>query len=203
VFVLEKEKVFPLSSISEPEFWVRVAENSLCVQGIGYCFELRVHVTPRGSRWYRRARGYLRRRVQRCRTTKALTEPGGIYGSGTVHDEVRNRLPCAFDDLGEREKRVAGTVRAQLTADAIAALPKDEADDYLGGCVFGEPAPSVRQLDGFSFRVDRLSRNPLVFLDARPAVFGRPHGNRLPQPISQQSGTAGRGRLRFTNVNTA
>lgn len=58
---------------------------------------------------------------------EALAEPGGICVSGTVHDEVRNRLPYPFDNLGERSvKNILRPIRVYaLTADAIAALPKD------------------------------------------------------------------------------
>ena len=36
---------------------------------------------------------------------EALAEPGGICVSGTVHDQVRDRLPYTFDDLGEQRVR--------------------------------------------------------------------------------------------------
>ena len=43
---------------------------------------------------------------------EAVAEPGGICISAKVHDEVRNRLSLAFDDLGERQfKNIASAVR--------------------------------------------------------------------------------------------
>jgi adenylate cyclase len=43
---------------------------------------------------------------------EALAEPGGICVSGTVHDQVRDRLPYQFDDLGEQKvKNIARPVR--------------------------------------------------------------------------------------------
>src|SRR5260370_22154919 len=33
---------------------------------------------------------------------EALADAGGVFVSNTVHDHVRDRLPFAFDDLGEQ-----------------------------------------------------------------------------------------------------
>ncbi|MGA8191913.1 MAG: adenylate/guanylate cyclase domain-containing protein [Acetobacteraceae bacterium] len=43
---------------------------------------------------------------------EALAEPGGICVSGVVRDQVRDRLDCAFEDLGEQSvKNIARPVR--------------------------------------------------------------------------------------------
>jgi len=43
---------------------------------------------------------------------EALAEPGGVLISNTVHDHVRDRLPFAFEDLGEHQvKNIARPVR--------------------------------------------------------------------------------------------
>ena len=43
---------------------------------------------------------------------EGLTEPGGIYISGSVYDQVTGKLALAFDDLGERTlKNIAKPVR--------------------------------------------------------------------------------------------
>jgi TolB-like protein/class 3 adenylate cyclase len=43
---------------------------------------------------------------------EALAEPGGIRVSGTVREHVGERLPCAFEDMGEqRVKNIARSVR--------------------------------------------------------------------------------------------
>jgi adenylate cyclase len=43
---------------------------------------------------------------------EALTDPGGVFVSNTVHDQVRDRLPFAFEDLGEQQvKNIARPVR--------------------------------------------------------------------------------------------
>ena len=56
---------------------------------------------------------------------QALAEPGGICISGTVHDQVRDRLPVQFEDGGEQQVRnIARPVRTfRLDRDAIDALP--------------------------------------------------------------------------------
>jgi adenylate cyclase len=56
---------------------------------------------------------------------EALAEPGGICVAGTVHDQIRDRLPYPLDDLGEQSvKNIARPVRVYaLRPDAIADLP--------------------------------------------------------------------------------
>jgi adenylate cyclase len=56
---------------------------------------------------------------------EALAEPGGICVSGTVHDQIRDRLPYPFDDLGEQSvKNIARPVRVYaLRPDSVADLP--------------------------------------------------------------------------------
>jgi adenylate cyclase len=55
---------------------------------------------------------------------EALAEPGGICISGTVHEQVRDKLPFAFTDRGEQTvKNIARPVHVYaLGADAMAAL---------------------------------------------------------------------------------
>ena len=48
---------------------------------------------------------------------EALADPGGICISGKVYEEVRNKLPTAFEDLGEQEvKNIAEPVRVYRLA---------------------------------------------------------------------------------------
>jgi TolB-like protein/class 3 adenylate cyclase/Tfp pilus assembly protein PilF len=56
---------------------------------------------------------------------EALAEPGGICVSGTVCDQVRDRLPNALDDMGEQSvKNIARPVRVYaLRPEAVADLP--------------------------------------------------------------------------------
>src|SRR6516164_6454439 len=56
---------------------------------------------------------------------EALAKPGGICISGTVRDHIGDRLPYAFEDIGEQSvKNIARPVRVYaLLPEAIADLP--------------------------------------------------------------------------------
>jgi len=57
---------------------------------------------------------------------ESLCEPGGLCISRAVRDQVRDKLPVTFDDLGEQQvKNIVRPVRAfGLSAEAITATPK-------------------------------------------------------------------------------
>ena len=57
---------------------------------------------------------------------EALAEPGGICISRTVRDHIGDRLPYAFDDMGEQSvKNIAQPVHAfAMSAAAVASLPE-------------------------------------------------------------------------------
>jgi len=57
---------------------------------------------------------------------QGLAEPGGVCISRTVRDQVRDKLPYPFEDLGEQTvKNIARPVRVfGLAAKAVAALPE-------------------------------------------------------------------------------
>ena len=57
---------------------------------------------------------------------ESLCEPGGLCISRAVRDQVRDKLPVTFDDLGEQQvKNIARPVRAfGLTPQAIATMPE-------------------------------------------------------------------------------
>jgi TolB-like protein len=53
---------------------------------------------------------------------EALADPGGVLISNTVHDQVRDRLPFVFEDLGEKQvKNIARPVRVYRIRDAAVA----------------------------------------------------------------------------------
>src|ERR1700737_817667 len=56
---------------------------------------------------------------------EGLAAPGGIYVSGTVRDHIGDRLPYAFDDMGEQSvKNIARPVRVYaLRPEGTAGLP--------------------------------------------------------------------------------
>lgn len=70
---------------------------------------------------------------------EALAEPGGVAVSGTVHDQIRDKLPLAFTDRGEQTvKNISHPVHVwTLGASALAALA-DTSD--------AAPAPRQRRL---------------------------------------------------------
>src|SRR6201993_5364285 len=52
---------------------------------------------------------------------EALADAGGVFVSNTVHDHVRDRLPFAFEDLGEQQvKNIARPVRVYRVCDVTA-----------------------------------------------------------------------------------
>ena len=75
---------------------------------------------------------------------EALAEPGGICCSSTVHDQIRDRLPYPFDDLGEQSvKNIARPLRVYaMGAGAVAALPvADTLGAEIGSISETSPAP--------------------------------------------------------------
>jgi adenylate cyclase len=51
---------------------------------------------------------------------EALADAGGVFVSNTVHDQVRDRLPFVFEDLGEQQvKNIARPVRVSPPCDAF------------------------------------------------------------------------------------
>ncbi len=117
---------------------------------------------------------------------ESLAEPGGICISGKVYEEVRNKLPSAFEDLGEREvKNIAKPVRVYRWTDAAA--------DPMPGMAGAEGAlslpdkPSIAVLpftnmsgdpeqeyfsDGITEDIiTELSRFPELFVTARNSAF--------------------------------
>jgi adenylate cyclase len=56
---------------------------------------------------------------------EGLAAPGGICVSGTVRDHIGDRLPYAFEDMGEQNvKNIARSVRAYaLRPERVAVLP--------------------------------------------------------------------------------
>src|ERR1700739_2309905 len=55
---------------------------------------------------------------------EALADAGGVFVSNTVHDQVRDRLPFAFEDLGEQQvKNITRPVRVYRVRDGVAKSP--------------------------------------------------------------------------------
>jgi TolB-like protein len=63
---------------------------------------------------------------------EALADAGGVFVSNTVHDQVRDRLPFVFKDLGEQQvKNIARPVRVYRVRDAAAKSPSTPAPAAL------------------------------------------------------------------------
>jgi adenylate cyclase len=63
---------------------------------------------------------------------EALADAGGVLVSNTVHDQVRDRLPFVFEDLGEQQvKNIARPVRVYRVRDAAAKSPSAAAQPAL------------------------------------------------------------------------
>src|SRR6266404_6031347 len=56
---------------------------------------------------------------------ETLAEPGGICGARTVRNQIRDKLPYAFEDIGEQSvKNIARPLRADaISAAAVASTP--------------------------------------------------------------------------------
>jgi adenylate cyclase len=65
---------------------------------------------------------------------ESLCEPGGLCISRAVRDQVRDKLPVTFDDLGEQQvKNIARPVRAfGLTPQSIEAVPELAPSGFKG-----------------------------------------------------------------------
>ncbi len=67
---------------------------------------------------------------------EALADPGGICISGDVYNQVRNRLDCMFDDLGEHDvKNVSASVRIWRI------VPEGAKPDRATGPIHNPPLP--------------------------------------------------------------
>jgi TolB-like protein/class 3 adenylate cyclase len=63
---------------------------------------------------------------------EALADAGGVFVSNTVHDQVRDRLPFVFEDLGEQQVRnIARPVRVYRVRDVAVKSPSASAPPVL------------------------------------------------------------------------
>ena len=68
---------------------------------------------------------------------ESLADPGGICISGTVHEQIRDKLALAYQDLGDQEvKNIARPIRVyRVLPEAEGAAPGKTARKYLRGGV--------------------------------------------------------------------
>ena len=84
---------------------------------------------------------------------EALAEPGGICGSRVVHDQVRDKLDLAFEDIGERQiKNIARPVhvwRLRLAGEVqrFSPVPKGAVIDAFNDLAPRYPVFALQPLD--------------------------------------------------------
>ena len=82
---------------------------------------------------------------------EGLSEPGGVCISGKVHDEIKNRVEAAFDDMGEQElKNIKEPVRAYRLGGAQAAAPAGAARKGVALPLPDKPSVVVLPFDNMS-----------------------------------------------------
>jgi TolB-like protein len=112
---------------------------------------------------------------------EALAEPGGICLSAAAHEQVRDRLDLAFDDLGEQQvkniARPVRTYRVALGASSRAALPPLSLPDKpsLAVLPFQNMTGDAEQeyfVDGMVEEITTaIARLPWLFVIARNSAF--------------------------------
>jgi TolB-like protein len=112
---------------------------------------------------------------------EALAEPGGICLSAAAHEQVRDRLGLAFDDLGEQQvkniARPVRTYRVALGASSRAALPPLSLPDKpsLAVLPFQNMTGDAEQeyfVDGMVEEITTaIARLPWLFVIARNSAF--------------------------------
>jgi adenylate cyclase len=113
---------------------------------------------------------------------ETLADPGGVFVSNTVHDHVRDRLPFAFQDMGEQQvKNIARPVRVYrvsgsgiIKGPATPALPLPDKPS-VAVLPFTNMSNDREQeffADGIAEDViTALSRYPSLFVIARNSCF--------------------------------
>jgi adenylate cyclase len=117
---------------------------------------------------------------------EALAQPGGVFVSNTVHDHIRDRLPFAFEYLGEHQvKSIARPVRVYRVRDRAAP-----AEERLSASPQPLPLPDKPSIAVLPFTnmssdpeqefvadgiaediITALSRYPSLFVIARNSSF--------------------------------
>jgi adenylate cyclase len=121
---------------------------------------------------------------------EALAEPGGICLSAAAHEQVRDRLDLAFDDLGEQQVKnitrpvriyavaLGGSSRATLPVGAPLPLPDKPSLVVLPSQNMTGDAEQEYFVDGMVEEITTaIARLPWLFVIARNSAFtykGRP-----------------------------
>ncbi|MEJ2122674.1 MAG: adenylate/guanylate cyclase domain-containing protein [Alphaproteobacteria bacterium] len=107
---------------------------------------------------------------------EALAEPGGICVSGTVHDQVRDRLDFAFEDMGEQQvKNIDRPVRVWRWSPATTADNRTDTTSVLD--THDNPSIAVLPFDNMSgdpeqeFFADGMTEDVITLLSTVPELF--------------------------------
>ena len=77
-----------------------------------------------------------------------LAEPGGVVVSGSVYDQVHNKLSLGFDCLGQRQmKNVAPVISYRVTMSGRRSFPSDESPARPAGAIAASNAGVQRIFD--------------------------------------------------------
>ena len=111
---------------------------------------------------------------------EGLADAGGVFVSNTVHDHVRDRLPFAFEDLGEQPvKNISRPIRVYRVRDLVPALarpplplPNKPSIAVLPFANLSDDPQQEYFADGMVEEIiTTLSRIPLLFVIARNSTF--------------------------------
>jgi len=116
---------------------------------------------------------------------EALADPGGVFVSNTVHDQVRDRLPFVFEDLGEQQvKNIARPVRVYRVGLRNAAPTPTPPSPAIPGSSPGRGGLGRGQVGEENARSARVgaAEPPALALPDKPSIAVLPFQNMSGDP---------------------